>query len=78
MAEQFIIPAGDNFKSPVSKWRSTQIAAEIARVDAAIRALENPRNEPLSFAAWQPLGQVSRLVSLQSLKRYRQRLGRAR
>jgi hypothetical protein len=78
MAFQELIAIADNCKRPLNKWRRDEIAAEIDRVDDAIQRLENPTETvDLSFLGWQPLGQVSRLVSLQSLRRYRRRLANA-
>ena len=79
MANANLIPEARNCKRPLNKWPRSEILREIERVDAAIRTLElPPHTEPdLSFLGWQPLGQISRIVSLNSLRRYRRRLGRA-
>ena len=77
MPETNLEPFYQNF-NPTKRSRQ-EIASEIRRVDAAIKALAgcSAPLELLLAGDWQVVGNLSLPIALRSLRKYRQRLARA-
>lgn len=75
LGELYVRPAAAPFL-PISKWPRAQRLAELARVDAALATLAEPRaGDPAGNLA--PVGTSGRDVAKKSLEKYRRRLVRA-